>query len=240
MTEWLVQVLHSMHYVGIFLLLVLARVIPPIPAESVIPLAGLAAAKGDYSLMGIALAGGLGSLAGQFVWYAPARFASRERLHGFLERHGHWLTIRPDKVQQATRWFERHGGIAVFFCQPIPGLRTLISIPAGACRMPVWHYALASAAGSVLWTLVLAWAGYTLATWPAAVDWVAYATAALVVGLVGAYVVRLVRFFCSRGRARQGTGGGAAALQPIAAATMPVNPVVSAHSPKPPSASPVQ
>ncbi|MGQ9370249.1 DedA family protein [Azospirillum sp. ST 5-10] len=198
MTDWLVQVLHSMHYVGIFLLLVLARVVPPVPAESVIPLAGLAAATGEYSLIGIALAGGLGSLAGQLVWYAPARFARPERLERFLKRHGHWLTIRKDKVDRATRWFQRYGGVAVFFCQPVPGLRTLISIPAGACRMPVWHYSLASASGSILWTLVLAWAGYMLSTWPGIVDWVGYVTVGLVVVLVGAYLARLAHFFWTR------------------------------------------
>ena len=67
LTGWLVDVMHALGYAGIFLLLVLARVIPPVPAESVIPLAGMGAAAGEYSLLGIALAGGLGSLAGSLV-----------------------------------------------------------------------------------------------------------------------------------------------------------------------------
>lgn len=216
MTDWLVEVLHSMHYVGIFVLLVLARVVPPIPAESVIPLAGLAAARGEYSLLGIALAGGLGSLAGQLVWYAPARYAPPDSLRRFLRRHGHWLTIRQDKVDRAAHWFQRYGGIAVFCSQPVPGLRTLISIPAGMCRMPVWHYALASASGSVLWTGVLAWAGYMLATWPGIVDWVGYVTVGLVVVLVGAYLVRLAHFFWTRqaGRCETADCEPAAAISP--------------------------
>lgn len=192
LTDWLVQVMHQLNYVGIFLLLVLARVIPPVPAESVIPLAGIGAATGEYSLLGIAVAGGLGSLVGQLVWFLPSRLVSRERLEAFLKKYGPWLTINPKKVRQSTDWFEKRGGIAVLFSQPVPGVRTLISIPAGACRMPILHYALAAGGGSVLWTLVLAWSGYALSSWPFAHRLFGYATVGLLVVLVGLYLVRLV------------------------------------------------
>src|SRR5687767_11488743 len=131
MTEWLTSVIGSLGYAGIFLLLILARSVPPVPAETVIPLAGLAAANGELSLPLIALAGGLGSAVGELVWYLPARLIGREHLLGFLRRHGHWLTVRPEEVDRASAWFSRHGGLAVAICQPIPGLRTIISIPAG-------------------------------------------------------------------------------------------------------------
>ncbi|WP_448190682.1 DedA family protein [Azospirillum sp. sgz301742] len=195
MTEWLVDVMHSMGYVGIFLLLVLARVVPPVPAETVIPLAGLGAATGEYNLYAVAIAGGLGSLVGQLVWYLPSRLLPPDRLERFLKRHGHWLTIRPKQVRRATAWFAARGGLAVLFCQPIPGLRTLISIPAGACRMPVWRYSLASGAGSILWTLVLAWTGCMLSTWPRITDMVGWFTIGLLALLVGIYLFRLARHF---------------------------------------------
>lgn len=191
LTDWLVQVMHQLNYVGIFLLLVLARVVPPVPAESVIPLAGIGAATGEYSLLGIAIAGGLGSLVGQLVWFLPSRRVSRERLEAFLKTYGPWLTIDPRKVRQSTAWFEKRGGLAVLFSQPVPGVRTLISIPAGACRMPILRYCLAAGLGSVAWTLVLAWTGYTLSSWPFAHTAVGYATVGLLVVLVGLYLFRL-------------------------------------------------
>lgn len=191
LTDWLVQVMHQLNYVGIFLLLVLARVVPPVPAESVIPLAGIGAAAGEYSLLGIAIAGGLGSLAGQLVWFLPSRRMSCERLEAFLKTYGPWLTIHPRKVRQSTDWFAKRGGLAVLFSQPVPGVRTLISIPAGACRMPILHYCLAAGAGSVAWTLVLAWAGYTLSSWPFVHAAVGYVTVGLLVALVGLYLFRL-------------------------------------------------
>lgn len=192
LTDWLVQVMHQLNYVGIFLLLVLARVVPPVPAESVIPLAGIGAATGEYSLVGVALAGGLGSLVGQLVWFLPSRLMKRERLEAFLKKYGPWLTIHPKKVRQSTDWFEKHGGIAVLFSQPVPGVRTLISIPAGACRMSIVNYALAAGGGSILWTLLLAWTGYALSSWPFAHRLVGYFTVGLLVVLVGLYLYRLI------------------------------------------------
>lgn len=204
MTEWLVDVMHAMGYVGIFLLLVLARVVPPVPAETVIPLAGLGAATGEYNLFAIAAAGGLGSLVGQLVWYLPSRLLPADRLERFLKRYGHWLTVRPKQVKRATRWFAARGDLAVLFCQPIPGLRTLISIPAGASGMPVWRYSLASGVGSILWTLLLAWSGYMLSTWPRITDMVGWFTIGLLVLLVGIYLIRLALHFHALRGARAG------------------------------------
>ena len=211
LTNWLVDVMHTLNYVGIFLLLVLARVIPPIPAESVIPLAGIAAAQGEYSLTGIALAGGLGSMVGQLVWFLPSRLLGRDRLEAFLTRYGHWLTIHPKKVRRSTDWFAKRGGLAVFLTQPVPGVRTLISIPAGACRMSIPLYCVYSGVGSVLWTLLLAWTGYMLSTWPFAHRLVGYFTVGLLVVLVGLYLIRLVQHFRTirRDQQREGKAGGA-------------------------------
>lgn len=191
LTDWLVQVMHQLHYLGIFLLLVLARVIPPVPAESVIPLAGIGAATGEYNLFLVAVAGGLGSLAGQLVWFLPSRLMGRERLEAFLKKYGPWLTIHPKKVQKSTAWFEKRGGLAVLLSQPVPGVRTLISIPAGACGMSILRYSLCSGVGSILWTLVLAWTGYMLSSWPFAYRLVGYFTVGLVAVLVGLYLYRL-------------------------------------------------
>ncbi|WP_052293800.1 DedA family protein [Azospirillum sp. B510] len=193
LTDWLVQVMHNLHYVGIFFLVALARIFPPIPAESVIPLAGIGAATGEFTLAGVAIAGGFGSLAGQLVWFLPSRLMGRDRLEAFLKTYGPWLTINPKRVRQSTDWFARRGGLAVLFSQPVPGVRTLISIPAGACRMPVLTYALASGLGSVLWTLLLAWTGYMLSRWPFAHRLVGYFTIGLLVVLVGLYLWRLGR-----------------------------------------------
>ena len=214
LTDWLVQVMHHLHYIGIFLLVALARVFPPLPSESVIPLAGFGAATGEFSLVGIAVAGGLGSLAGQLVWFLPSRLMGRERLEAFLKKYGPWLTINPKKVRQSTDWFAKRGGLAVLFSQPVPGVRTLISIPAGACRMSILNYSLASGIGSVLWTLLLAWTGYMLSTWPFAHRLVGYFTIGLLVVLVGLYLWRLTKHLHLLRKG--GTAGEAPSVTPSA------------------------
>lgn len=134
--------------------------------------------------------------------------------------------------------------LAVFLTQPVPGVRTLISIPAGACRMSIPLYRLYSGAGSILWTLLLAWSGYMLSTWPFANRLIGYVTVVLLVVLVGLYLVRLVRHFHAIRRERKAEGGRPGrdrrAVQPIAQPTTPVNPMPRAHRPKPASATPVQ
>jgi membrane protein DedA with SNARE-associated domain len=194
MTEWLTGMLGSLGYLGIFLLLILARSVPPVPAKSVIPLAGLAAAQGEFSLPLIALAGGLGSAVGELVWYLPSRLLGRERLLSFLRRHGHWLTLRPEEVERATAWFARHGGIAVVICQPIPGLRTMISVPAGALGLPLPLFLLYAALGSTLFVLALASAGYLLQSgWPDVAQYLGWFSMGLFGLVLVVYLVRLVR-----------------------------------------------
>lgn len=194
MTEWIIQIVQQFDYLGIFLMLILARVLPPVPAETVIPLAGMGAATGEFNLLLVALAAGAGSAVGELVWYLPAHWMGRERFEAFLRRHGHWLTVKPEQVHRATEWFARRGGVAVLLCQPLPGLRTLISVPAGACGLPMGVFLLYAAAGASLWSLVLAGTGYLVRVgFPWIADWMVPGALVLFIVLLAAYVLRLVR-----------------------------------------------
>ncbi len=211
MADWVAQVLDSLGYGGIFLMLILARLVPPLPAETVIPLAGIGAMRGEFDLVGIAVAAGLGSAVGELAWYAPARVVGRERLVAWIARHGHWLTVQPQEVERAARWFQRHGGVAVLLCQPLPGLRTLISVPAGAAGLPVLTFFLYAAAGSGLWSFVLASGGFMLeARLPGIAEYAGWFGVVLFATLMGLYLWRLGRQL-RRGRLN---GPGAEARRP--------------------------
>ncbi|MGE3747260.1 MAG: DedA family protein, partial [Sphingomonadaceae bacterium] len=93
MTEWIVQLISDMGYFGIALLMFLENLFPPIPSEVIMPMAGFTASRGDLSLVGVLIAGTLGTLAGALFWYYVARRVSEQRLCNWLERHGRWLTI---------------------------------------------------------------------------------------------------------------------------------------------------
>ncbi|MDE0880597.1 MAG: DedA family protein, partial [Sphingomonas bacterium] len=90
------------------------------------------------------------------------KWIGAERLKRWASRHGRWLTITPEEVDQASNWFHRHGGMAVFIGRLIPAVRTLISVPAGVAGMPLTPFLLYTILGTVIWTAFLAGAGYLL------------------------------------------------------------------------------
>lgn len=149
-------------YFVIAALMFLENVFPPIPSELVMPLAGYSAAQGDLSLVGVTLAGSLGSLAGAVFWFAVGWWIGADRVKRWSGRHGRWLTLTPGDIQAGQNWFCRWGGFAVLFGRLIPTVRTFISVPAGMARMSIVTFTIFTSLGTVVWTTLLAVAGYLL------------------------------------------------------------------------------
>lgn len=162
MFDAIVAVLTKLGAFGVFLLMLAENVFPPIPSEVVLPLAGYVAAKGQGSLWLTIAAATAGSVAGATIWYYVGRWIGTERLRRFAARHGRWLTLTPDEVDHVDRWFDRHGRWAVLFGRLVPGVRTLISVPAGVTGMKLVPFLAWTAVGSAFWTTLLAIAGYEL------------------------------------------------------------------------------
>jgi membrane protein DedA with SNARE-associated domain len=160
--DWITGLVQQMGYLGVALLMFLENVFPPIPSELIMPLAGFNAAQGQMSIWLVILAGTIGSLAGAYLWYVLGRRLGMQRLCRLADRHGRWLTMSRRDVDQARDWFDRRGGVAVLIGRLVPAIRTLISVPAGIARMPVWAFLAYSAVGTLLWTAFLAGAGYLL------------------------------------------------------------------------------
>jgi membrane protein DedA with SNARE-associated domain len=137
MASWVMQMISATGYVGLVLLMVLENVFPPIPSEVIVPLAGFMATQDRLSLLGVILAGTLGSVLGALPLYYLGRKIGDERLKSFADRHGRWLTLSRQDLDSAQQWFDRRGGLAVFLCRLVPGVRSLISIPAGIEGMPL-------------------------------------------------------------------------------------------------------
>jgi membrane protein DedA with SNARE-associated domain len=159
MGNWIVDAVSSMGYAGIAFLMFLENLFPPIPSELIMPLGGYLSLKGEMNIFGVIVAGALGSLAGQSLLYFVARKLGEERVRDWVGRHGRWVTLSPQDVDKSTKWFHDHGGKAVLFGRMIPGVRSLISIPAGLGEMPAHKFLLYTAAGATLWSAVLAFAG---------------------------------------------------------------------------------
>lgn len=201
---------------GIFALMAISSACIPIPSEVVMLFAGFAVADPGQSashhhmtMVGVILAGLLGTMVGSFLAYAIGRGGRLE----LLERHGgkmKWIPTHPTQIARADRWFARYGEPTVLFGRLIPLVRAFVSLPAGVAKMPFWRFAVLSLIGSIPWVVALALAGNALGSdWTTvrkAFEYVDYAILALaVLGIVYA-IVR---------RRRRGPAGGGPDTPPV-------------------------
>jgi membrane protein DedA with SNARE-associated domain len=192
--------------VAVFLLMVAESACIPIPSEATMLFAGFAVANPTgagahhhLTLVGIVAAGVLGNLLGSWIAYGIGRFGRIE----LVERHGHWLHLKPSHIEWADRWFERYGAPAVFFSRMLPIIRTFISLPAGVAKMPFGRFTLYTLAGCIPWVLGLALAGEALGhEWENARKYFEYVDYAVVVLVVAAIVYAVLR----RRRGRSDSG----------------------------------
>ena len=164
MESWITDWLESLGYFGVFALMVLEYVFPPIPSELVMPLSGFISSRSpEVSIGWVIMAGSMGSLLGTSVWYYLSRQVSQTQLMKLTEKYGKWLTLKPEDIEQAIAFFQRGGGHwVVGLGRIVPGVRTYVSVPAGLTKMPLIPYLFYSALGTILWTAALAIAGYVL------------------------------------------------------------------------------
>ena len=162
MSDWVIDLIEQTRYVGVFLLMFLETVFPPVPSEVIMPIAGLGAARGQMTLWGVILSGTGGAMFGNLFWYLLARVIGIERFRPFIERHGRWLTLDWYDVQKAERLFGRFGGLVVGLGRMLPTVRSVVSIPAGLLHMRLKSFFFWSTVGTASWSSALAIAGYLL------------------------------------------------------------------------------
>ncbi|MGF1498220.1 MAG: DedA family protein [Elainellaceae cyanobacterium] len=162
MLDWITSTIASFGYVGIALLMLLENVLPPIPSEVIMPLAGFTVTQKTLQFGYVVLAGTVGSVLGALPWYVVGRSLGEQRLIALVEHYGKWVQLKPDDVIRARQWFNRYGNLAVFFGRLIPGIRTYVSVPAGLEPMPLLPFLLLSTLGTVIWIFILTVAGYFL------------------------------------------------------------------------------
>jgi membrane protein DedA with SNARE-associated domain len=195
MSHWIESLINALGAFGVAILMFLENLFPPIPSEVIMPLAGFAAAEGQLSLAAVIVAGIAGTTAGAAFWYMIGRWLGEERLKQWAERHGRWITLSPDEIDRIDRWFEAHGRWAVPVGHLIPGIRTLISIPAGVFAMRPWRFAILTMVGAGAWTGLLAVAGWWLGRSFGSVErYLGPVSTAIMVGVLLLYLYRVVTF----------------------------------------------
>jgi membrane protein DedA with SNARE-associated domain len=149
-------------YVGIGTAMFVENVMPPVPAEFVLPFAGLLVAAGDLSFAGVLASATLGSTLGTCVFYVVARTVGDAGVRRLVTRWGTWIFVSEARYAAALAAFRRHGDAAVFWGRFVPGIRSVVSLPAGVSGMPFARFAALTVAGTALWNGVLLLAGVLL------------------------------------------------------------------------------
>lgn len=152
------QVMRDLGYAGLALLMLAETVFPPIPSEAVLPLAGYLVERGDFNYVLVLLTSTAGSVLGAMLLYEAARRGGRP----FAERFLRFAHLQPEKLDDAESWFARRGALIVLLGRCVPGMRSLVSLPAGLLRMPRLQYLGLTLLGSAIWNTVLVTVGYLL------------------------------------------------------------------------------
>ncbi|MEW9873078.1 DedA family protein [Arthrobacter sp. HS15c] len=193
-SEWVVGVMESVGAPGAGLVVALDNLFPPIPSEVVLPLAGFTGSRGAFSLLDAILWTTAGSLLGAYVLYLLGGWLGLDRTRALI---GRIPLVAVADVDRVEAWFARHGSKAVFLGRLVPLFRSLVSIPAGIDRMPLWRFLGLTLAGSLIWNSVLILAGYFLGeNWQLVEEYAGalqMLVAVAVAGLVTLFVAKKLR-----------------------------------------------
>ncbi len=160
MQEMVIEIMNNFGYIGIFLLIAIENIFPPIPSEVILLFGGFMTTSTDMNVIGVIIASTLGSLVGAIALYYIGKILNKERLKKIItSKYGKLLRLTPEDIDKADNWFDTKGNKTVFFCRFIPLIRSLISIPAGMSEMPMKKFLIYTIAGSAIWNTALTIAG---------------------------------------------------------------------------------
>jgi len=150
-------------YLTICLAMFLENIVPPIPSEIIMPLGGFFVYQQKLNFYILVFWGLFGTILGSLPWYYLGRLVNEKRLSNFLDKKGKYLGISSNDLIKSKRWFEKYGVSLVFWGRLVPGIRTLISVPAGIELMPLRKFLIWTTFGSLIWVALLSYAGFLFA-----------------------------------------------------------------------------
>ena len=191
----MINLIDQSGYLGVGFLMFLETIFPPIPSEAIMPLAGIAAARGKMDITGVIASGAAGAMLGNYFWYLAARVISIDRFKPLVERYGRYLTIDWDEVEKAKKLFGVQGWAIVLFGRMLPTIRSIVSIPAGLLQMRLSTFVIWSTIGTIAWTSFLALSGWFLGRrFHRIEEIIGPLSMAVIVAVVVAYLWRLWRW----------------------------------------------
>ena len=200
LATWVTNVIETLGYPGLTILVALENLFPPIPSEVILPLAGFLTGQGRFSFVLVLISSTLGSLIGALILYAVGVALGRGGIRRLFEKYGYLALLTPEDLTRAEAWFDRWGPIAVFTGRLVPVVRSLVSIPAGYRRMPLIQFIPLTVVGSLLWNGALVSLGWAFGeNWHAIEEYVGV----LQYVVIAVVAILLLRFVWTRLRQRR-------------------------------------
>ena len=162
MENWITQFMEQYGYLGVFLMIALENIFPPIPSEIILPFGGFMTTYTSMTVTGVVIASTAGSVVGAVILYGIGLLLDVERLEKIIDRFGHILRITKEDIHKADAWFDKYGIWTVLFCRMVPLIRSLISIPAGMSNMKFWLFLVFTTVGTLIWNIILVSVGAAL------------------------------------------------------------------------------
>lgn len=152
---WITSIMADFGYIGIFVLIMVENLFPPIPSEIILTFGGFMTTVTSLNVVMVIIVATLGSVVGAILLYKVASYFGKERLTNIVLKYGRVLRLKESDIERAESFFLKYGSWAVFLCRMIPLIRSLISIPAGMTKMKMSKFLILTTAGSLLWNTVL-------------------------------------------------------------------------------------
>lgn len=194
MIDWAADFIDAIGLIGVAALVALENVFPPIPSELVLLLTGFNVSEARFGYVGAVVFATIGSVVGAYFLYGIGRLLHEDRLEAFLAGIGRFVGLKKSDVHKGFQWFERHGSAVVLFGRLIPVVRSVVSIPAGAEKMPLARFTILTALGSFVWNSIWIAIGWGLGDqWKKAGTWGDYIQYGAIVAIAIALIVLIVR-----------------------------------------------
>ena len=187
MAQWITDTIFDMGYIGIFLLMLIESSFIPFPSEIVLIPAGYLASQGEMNITLIMFASLMGSIMGALINYFGALYVGRK----FLLKYGKYILVSEETLDKMEQFFKKHGAISTFSGRLIPGIRQLISIPAGLSKMDLKIFILYTSLGALIWSAILVILGFMIGENQALIK--EYLSQIITVTLIG--VTLLISFY---------------------------------------------
>lgn len=162
LVHYIISFIETTKYVGIFTLMTLESALIPIPSEITMPFSGFLASKGVLSVWPVILVGTIANLVGSYIAYYIGYFLEETVLLNLIKKYGKFILVTEHEYERAHKWFTKYGDKIIFISRLLPGIRTVISLPAGMFEMDIKKFTIYTIVGCFIWSTFLTYVGYIL------------------------------------------------------------------------------